>query len=198
MDTLAEIADVDRSTARKATKKMVELGLITKQIGGGRNNTNRYRLIDDPDGENPGQPAGVLGTENPGEVAGVSSVNPGEPAPKPRPPRRGNIQEQTYMNGDVGSSRVEAVRRALSDAGITGPNLDRLAGRGDLTVEYVNAHAAIAKDRATKNPAGLLVSMIESGQRPASQPDSTPNAGNDFTRPSSREEAADLFPPISN
>ena len=102
------------------------------------------------------------------------------------------------MHGDEESPRVLGLRSALSEAGIRGPNLDRLAGLDDLTIEDVDALAAIAQDNATHSPAGLLVRMITAGQRPVSRPGSTPNVTNDFTRPSSRKEAAHLFPSIPN
>lgn len=97
------------------------------------------------------------------------------------------------MNGDDGSSHVDAIRRALSEAGITGPNLDRLADLDDITVDDVEALSAIAKDRATQNPTGLLVKMIDGGQRSATSQQTYADERPRATKPSRPEDVQAIF-----
>lgn len=193
METLANLAGVHKRTVEEAIPRLVELGLLViKQSGGGRCNTNKYRLVDDPDGHNPGDTTAVSIDTNPGQSTGVSAENPGENTPKPRSPHRGNIEQMT-CHGDTGSTRVDANRCALFSAGVAGPNLERLAVIEDLNADDINQLAGIARDKAARNPAGLLVSMIDQGRRPSSSPPAEAKEVVDATKPSRPEEVDELF-----
>ena len=96
VETLAETAGVTDRTVHAAIKQLVELGLLVVSIGGGRKNTNRYQLLDQPVAvtEKPEEGCGVSGSENPEAGNGVSPLNPETPAHKPRSTFRGNIRER--------------------------------------------------------------------------------------------------------
>lgn len=68
------------------------------------------------------------------------------------------------MHAKEESPRLEGL---LRQAGVRGANLRRLAALADLTAADVEALAGEADQQAARNPAGLLVTMIDAGRRPS-------------------------------
>ncbi len=155
---ISDILEIDRHTAGKYMKSAVDLGFVTRpRYHEGYTLSISGRQL-------------LLGVDNP--VDNVGKIGANDQAlvrfPPVLPTATTLIDSDTNKLGEEEvadpewreNPQFEANIQALKEAGIGEPSRTMLAELGHVTPEYIQAHAAIAKDQ--KKGIGMLVHRIRS------------------------------------
>lgn len=167
---VARILEINRGTARKYLRALTDIGLVTRaHYRDGYTITNKGRQMF------PGEPR-----------AGRSDLNRMVVKPPATPLNTvvndsdiEEVNKEALTGPLVKESPVEAdlIWQALAAAGIKrNRRTERLAQMAHITPEYIQAHHRALVDSGRGEAAGLLVTILESGERP---PNGDPSTGLD-------------------
>ena len=163
---LASLTGLCLDTTRIATKRLTQAGLIEVKTGRGMGHANTYKLVTKPQ-----RRMGVLTAQNPSddtaETPAPSHQNPSADTVNPQPSKGVTdknrvITEQEQINDADGGLKdnKQEVQNALAAKKIKEPKLSQLAQIQGLTPTVISQLAKRVQQSA-KNPAGLLIRLIE-------------------------------------
>ncbi|QNN24309.1 hypothetical protein HED60_19215 [Planctomycetales bacterium ZRK34] len=180
---IAADSGINRARVWPAVDRLVERRLMDRvrrggSSRGGKREANTYRMLRPVAQCNRSQYRGATGRNSETGTGRNTEAGTGRntetPATKQSSKNTHNSSKGAAADGaalscpeaepDAEARRVAGVRAALAGHGIKTPKtVDRLVVIPGLTRQTIDRLAADAKERATTNPAGLLVTLIEAG-----------------------------------
>jgi len=168
--TIARVAGVTERCTSKSVARLVEVGLLQRQSGGGRGRSNTYRMVADPP---PGNPERTCSRFTGPETLNAKALNPEQRDINPEQACSGEqhnrTEKTTARNADAvdvpdSDQETDALKATIRAAGVQGRNAGRCA---DQLLKLTTALVAMSFVRnlvkraaAARNPGGFIVDAI--------------------------------------